>query len=240
MTKASKSPSRVVLYGMVIFCEPPLCESSISDHLLSAPFIQNTYRINGTATLIWRDIDVVYKVHLDLDIILLHNKDGLCQISGLGLLRLWKVFDTCIDEEDIGEVVNLFLTQIGDLVNIAVDLRVYSRNVQHLGWDRLHIIVVDTSGLLHLVASRETSWEVENTRIDKPLDLGLNTADKTSNISLYIVDNVASLKIQNFRRFSSWNGDSAIDGRGRTGNGGRDGHNGRHEAQECCFEHHGY
>lgn len=104
----------------MIFCEPPLCESGISDHLLSTPFIRNTYRINGAATLIWRDIDVVYKVHLDLDIILLHNKDGLCQISGLSLLRLWKVFDTCIDEEDIGEVVNLFLTQIGDLVNIAV------------------------------------------------------------------------------------------------------------------------
>ncbi len=78
------------------------------------------YRINCTTALIGRHINIVHKVHLDLNIVLLHHKDRPCHISSLSLLRLRQFVNTRVDEEDIGEVVDFLLAQVGDLVNIAM------------------------------------------------------------------------------------------------------------------------
>lgn len=54
-------------------------------------------------------------------IALLNHEDGPRYVAGLGLLRLWEVLDFGINQENVGEIVDLVLVDLGDLVHVSVD-----------------------------------------------------------------------------------------------------------------------
>lgn len=77
--------------------------------------------VDGTSARTRPYGDIIDKVHGDVLVVLLHNKDGTGHIARLCLLVGRQIFDIDIDKEYIGKVVNLGLANVGLFVNIAMN-----------------------------------------------------------------------------------------------------------------------
>lgn len=95
-----------------------------------------------------------------LSIALLKDEDGRRQVASLIRLALRQVVNVDIYQEAILEIVERLATQIGLLVQIAMEANLpaiicvvgIGRNVEDLGWIRLHLITVDPRTALDIIA----------------------------------------------------------------------------------------
>jgi len=82
---------------------------------------------------------------------LLDDEDGARQVAGLLLLVVGQLGNAGVDEEDVGQVVDLVLADIRELVHIAVEADIpalvgpvgIGRNVEDFGGLRSQIVVAD-------------------------------------------------------------------------------------------------
>lgn len=78
-------------------------------------------RIDGTSARARAYRHVVDKVHGDILVALLDDEDGLGDITRLCCLIRGQLIDVDVDEEDVGQVIDLGLADVGLLEDVAVD-----------------------------------------------------------------------------------------------------------------------
>lgn len=83
------------------------------------------------------------KAHGNILVALLDNEDGAGEVACLFLLVLRQLVDACVDQKDIGQIIDLFLIDIWELVDIAVEADVPAL----VGPVRIRRDIEDLSGL---------------------------------------------------------------------------------------------
>lgn len=86
--------------------------------------VHRPYRIDGTPSCVRGHCDIVDQIDRDVLIRLLNHKDGPGHVPGLILLGRAQILDARSDEKHVGQVVNLALRQVWQLVDVAMDPQV--------------------------------------------------------------------------------------------------------------------